>query len=244
MNGSTLAEVLANELSPARICRLVVAVSDADAKLIEWAGHPEPRVLGHAIQPAPSPAEFAERDGLLFVGSLNGADSPNYDGLVWFLDAVLPLVQEQIGNVTLTVAGHVHPSTDTSRLAEHPSVRMLGGMDDLGLLHGSHRVFVAPTRFAAGIPYKIHEAASRGIPVVATSLLCGQLGWHGDVELLDGGDHDPVMFAHAVVAAYSSHALWQKLRNGALEQVARDLDPEVWKKVLAGVIAEAAKPPR
>ena len=46
------------------------------------------------------------------------------------------------------------------------------------------RIFIAPTRFAAGIPYKVHEAAANGLPSVVTPLLAGQLTWSHDSELL------------------------------------------------------------
>ena len=50
-------------------------------------------------------------------------------------------------------------------------------------LYAAHRLFVAPARFAAGAPYKVYEAASFGLPVVATELLREQLGWEDGLEL-------------------------------------------------------------
>jgi len=61
------------------------------------------------------------------------------------------------------------------RFRDHPRVTLRGPVTDLTPLYDSHRVFVAPTRFAAGVPYKVHEAASFGLPVVATDLLRRQL---------------------------------------------------------------------
>ena len=52
-----------------------------------------------------------------------------------------------------------------------------GRQDDLTSLYNQARVFVVPTRYAAGIPYKAHEAASFGVPLVVSNLIGEQLGW-------------------------------------------------------------------
>ena len=57
-----------------------------------------------------------------------------------------------------------------------PLIRVLGDVADPLPLYSAARVFIAPTREAAGIPYKIHHAAAHRLPVVATRLLAEQLG--------------------------------------------------------------------
>jgi O-antigen biosynthesis protein len=45
-------------------------------------------------------------------------------------------------------------------------IQVLGSVVDLAPLYNSARVVVVPTRYAAGIPYKAHEAPSFGVPMV------------------------------------------------------------------------------
>jgi glycosyltransferase involved in cell wall biosynthesis len=92
-------------------------------------------------------------------------------------------------------------------------------VSDLAALYDAGRIFVAPTRYAAGVPYKVHEAASCGIPVVATELLRRQLGWVGGRDLVSVDAGDPTAFADAVVRLYRDAGLWQTLRDNALERV-------------------------
>ena len=48
-------------------------------------------VIGHMRDLRPTPKAFAQRAGMLFVGAIHQADSPNFDSLGWFVDHVLPL---------------------------------------------------------------------------------------------------------------------------------------------------------
>ena len=90
---------LEEELSYAGFCQRIVAVNDLDATLIRFAGYDAVSVLGHLAVPRPTPAPFRDRVGLLFVGALHSVDSPNYDGLLWFLSEVFPPGQPASGNV-------------------------------------------------------------------------------------------------------------------------------------------------
>jgi O-antigen biosynthesis protein len=97
-------------------------------------------------------------------------------------------------------------------------------------------VVIAPTRFAAGTPYKVYKAASFGVPVVATSLLREQLGWRDGVELLSAEADDAAGFAAKVVALYRSEALWTGLRDAAADRLLRDNGREAYVRVLRDLL--------
>jgi glycosyltransferase involved in cell wall biosynthesis len=97
-------------------------------------------------------------------------------------------------------------------------------------------VFIAPTRYAAGTPYKVYEAASFGLPVVATELLREQIGWEDSKELLSVDHADPEMFARNVVELYRDAALWQTLRDGALARLAAENGREHYVQVLGEIL--------
>jgi glycosyltransferase involved in cell wall biosynthesis len=101
-------------------------------------------------------------------------------------------------------------------------------MPDLTSLYDAARVFIAPTRYSAGIPHKIHEAAARGIPVVATPLLAQQLGWADGDPLLVGADAGS--FAAKCVQLYKDESLWMALRNAGLERIRSECSPETFEE--------------
>ena len=102
----------------------------------------------------------------------------------------------------------------------HPAVAWHADVDDLTPFYDDARVFVAPTRYAAGISLKVIEAAARGVPVVCTRLVADQLGWESGVDLLaaDGADE----FAGAIASLYRDADLWKRLRTAALTRVDND----------------------
>jgi O-antigen biosynthesis protein len=101
----------------------------------------------------------------------------------------------------------------------------------------THRVFVAPTRYAAGVPYKVHEAASYGVPVVATELLRGQLGWENQRDLLAAEPNDPQAFASVIIALYRNEELWTHIRQEAAERIRTQCGHEAYQQALAGILA-------
>ncbi|HBK07404.1 MAG TPA: glycosyl transferase family 2 [Acetobacteraceae bacterium] len=208
------------ELSNGPFCDEIVAVTESEAAAVREIGLVNVAVIGHMRALNPTPRPVAERTGMLFVGAIHRMDSPNYDGLCWFIDEVLPLVDKQLGwRTRLTVVGYTSADVSLDRFRDHPRVTLRGRVSNLASLYDSHRLFVAPTRIAAGTPYKICEAASFGLPVVATRLLRTQLGWVDDQELLTAEAADPAAFAKQVVTLHTDDAVWQRLRSGALERL-------------------------
>jgi GT2 family glycosyltransferase len=216
------------EFAEARRCSQVIAVNAMEAQLLCDVGFSRPIVLGHTRRLAPTPRSFAQRSGLLFVGAMHRMDSPNYDSLCWFIDEVLPLVEQDLGWETrLTVVGYQGPDVTLARFADHPRVTLRGTVADTLPLFDAHRLFVAPTRIAAGMPYKIHEAASYGLPVVTTELLRRQLGWSADEDLLTAEATDAMGFAQTVVRLFRDEALWLRLRKSALARLATEVSQEL-----------------
>ncbi len=64
------------------------------------------------------------------------------------------------------------------------NIHLRGRLESPDTLYRQCRVFIAPTRFAAGIPHKVQEAAAHGVPAVVTPLLARQLGWRHEQEVL------------------------------------------------------------
>lgn len=94
---------------------------------------------------------------------------------------------------------------------------------------------VAPTRFAAGIPHKVHQAAAFGVPVVATTLIAEQASWLDGHDLLAASDASG--FAEACTRLHRDEALWTAIRGNALDRCAADCSPETFRRSV-GVILD------
>lgn len=226
------ARALKAELSLAQAARMVLTVSEAEAKAFRDGGARDVRILGHALKADPTPRTFDARADLLFVGALDDDYGPNVDSLAFFVEEVMPKLDRLIGEGwLLKVAGH---AAGRARSLAGPRVQILGRVDDLRPLYDQARVFVAPTRFAAGIPMKVHGAAAAGLPVAATGLLADQLGWTDGRELMVGDTADA--FARATARLYTDAGLWNAVRAGGLAALARDCDPQLFQRTVADAL--------
>jgi glycosyltransferase involved in cell wall biosynthesis len=241
LNGTPLSPqeidaLLQQEADLASPANCVVAVSRRDADLFRSHGIGNVCVVGHSLVPAPTPRGFAQRTGLLFVGAIHEEASPNGDSVIWFLEEIFPKIRAELGpDVPFTVAG-VNKSERVKQLAT-PAVRITGHLPDLTELYDTARVFVAPTRYAAGIPHKVHEAAARGIPIVATPLLASQLGWEDGNPLLVGGSPDE--FAQKCIQLYRNQQQWERLRQDGLERIREECSSESFEANVVNCVTRA-----
>lgn len=219
------------ELALASGADVVVAVSEAEAAHYRAGSFRQVEVLGHTIDAVPATPGFAARHDLLFVGALTADDTPNSDSVRWFVAEVWPLVRAALGTgLRLHLVGD----------CEAPTVRALASADVI--VHGraellaahldAARVFVVPTRYAAGIPHKAHEAAARGLPMVVTPLIAGQLGW-GDFIAIGA---DAGAFARACIELLSDEQAWQRQREQLLAAVDRDCSKRAFRAAAARVL--------
>jgi GT2 family glycosyltransferase/glycosyltransferase involved in cell wall biosynthesis/SAM-dependent methyltransferase len=209
----------------------VTAVSEAEAALFRTHAAAPAYVLGDTVTLSPGNRDFAQRRGFLFVGRLLETDSPNYDSLRWFVLEIWPAVRAMLGDVTLTVAGALFPGAPD--LAA-PGVELLGQVEDLEPLYAGARIFIAPTRFAAGLPHKVVEAAAAGLPTVATSLIAGQMGWRHGEEIMSADR--PEDFAQSCASLYEDETLWRRVRDGGQARIAAEHSQARFIATLAAVL--------
>lgn len=225
------AELIDKELQQSKLAEKIVAVSDNEAEIFKRHGYSEPVVLGHTLANKPGSNGFIQRSGLLFVGALRDEGSPNVDSLLWFLINVFPILEQAIPDIKLNIVGD--NSAPSLAAIGKDNVNFTGRVDSIEEIYNASRVFIAPTRFAAGIPHKIHEAAAKGLPSVTTALLAQQLGWQDTKELLVGDT--PEAYAAQCIKLYQDQNIWQNVRDAGLTAIANDCSQEAFRKNLAGL---------
>lgn len=229
---------LTKEIELARGASQVLVVSERDARCFSAAGH---RVvtLSHAIAARRSAPGLHGRSGLLFVGALH-PDTPNEDGLIWFIERVMPRLRAMLPEPpVLTVVG-INRSDRVSEMA-CADVHLLGPVPALEPLYDSARVFVAPVRFAGGVPAKVIEAAAQGVPVVASAVLARQLGWNQGIDIQSARNEE--MFALGIARLLRDDELWIRQQVAAWDQCCARYDPERFSRVLRNVMSEIPPEP-
>lgn len=214
-----------DELSLVGRAETVLSVSEPESALFRNAGAHRVELLSHAMPTRLATPDWADRAHLLFIGAIH-PNTPNEDGLLWFCEHVMPILQRLEPNLLHINAVGDCTSEKVAALADD-RIHLVGRVDDLTPWYDSHRVFVAPTRFGAGVPAKVIEAACNGLPVVATPLLARQLGWQDGADLATG--EDAAAFAQALLHLYHNPSHWQSVRTAMTRTTRERYDPAAFQ---------------
>jgi glycosyltransferase involved in cell wall biosynthesis len=187
-----------------RICRMadrVVAVSEADRKALQMI-LPD---LAVAVVPNGVDLEFyrpgivpplaeARTHTLVFTGKMDYR--PNVDAVLWFADAVLPLILAQAPDTRFYVVGQ-QPHERLARLAERPGITLTGRVPDTRPYIAAAGVYIVPLRIGGGTRLKVLEAMAMGQAIVSTRLGCDGFDFTDGREVLFADE--PAAFAEAVL---------------------------------------------
>jgi GT2 family glycosyltransferase len=233
-----LADLLEDELKFLGIADSYVAVNEFDAQILKRRFAKPVHVIGVHLVSHETVADLGARRGLLFVGTLYDRNAPNYDSLVWFLAHVWPRIMAARPGEVLRIVGPANPGVAGSSFAQS-GVTYLGPVENLREEYARARLFIAPTRFAAGIPFKVYEAWSHGLPVVASTLLHEQLAATGDLggallaaTVRDNGE----AFATACLRVLTDDALWTEMRGAAIRYLEKTCVPALLGKSVAKLL--------
>jgi len=226
---------LEEELCLAKLADAVVVVSEADRRVMQEAGVQSVHVVGHSISAIPTTSPFQKRDAFLFVGSVHGSENPNADSIREFCNTHWARIHRATG-ATFIVAGY---GTELLRgeIAD-PTVEVLGRQDDLRPLYDRARVFVVPTRYAAGMPFKAHEAAGFGVPMVVSPVIGRQMQWDAGADYFAASDSDQL--AEYCIRLYSDQQLWERFRANSLARVEAELSPAAFTGAVRSVLSEVS----
>jgi glycosyltransferase involved in cell wall biosynthesis len=235
LDGATSELAPPEETALARSADAVTVVSENDRKRMLQSGVTSAHRVGFRLAASPTSTAFAARSTFLFVGAVHGSDNPNADSIRYFCREVWPRVQPAT-DATFIVAGY--GADEVLGDLEGPTIRILGPQKDLRPLYEAARVFVVPTRYAAGLPFKAYEAAAFGVPLVVSGLIARQVNWRDGIDYLVGLDAEG--FANQCIRLYGEESLWEELRANALQCVIDELSPRAFEDSVQSVLNEVA----
>ena len=204
------AEMVKKEIDLIDKASLVISVSHNEREIINKYTEKSTAVLGYHTTVKPGLSSFDQRRDLLFVGGFLQQCSPNEDSIIHFVNNVYPKVLNKI-DARLWIVGTNRLDTVWSLASDN--IIVTGCVEDLSGYFDRCKVFIAPTRYAAGIPLKLLECLSFGLPAVVTPLLAEQLGFDEDTVLIGRSSDE---FADKIVRCYTDEMLWRQLRDNGL----------------------------
>jgi glycosyltransferase involved in cell wall biosynthesis len=144
------------------------------------------------------------KNKLIFIGSSNHL--PNTDGLEWFIDQVLPDVENSIPDIRLEIIGR----WDKHFIKKHhrKNVNFLGFVKDLNTAFPSS-LLIVPIRIGSGMRLKIIEAVNLGIPFITTTIGVEGLNFEKNKEciIVDSAED----FAKGICSISNQESLQQKM---------------------------------
>jgi glycosyltransferase involved in cell wall biosynthesis len=171
-------------------------------------------VLSNVHEIAPMRVGFSARSDLFFVGGFQ--HQPNIDAMLWFVHQVWPLIEAELPGVRFHIAGSRMP--DTIKALASASVIVHGFLPTLDAMLDGCRLSVAPLRYGAGVKGKVNQSMAHGQPVVATTVAAEGMYLTHEVDVLVADD--ATGFAREVVRLYTDEALWHRLADGGLANIA------------------------
>jgi glycosyltransferase involved in cell wall biosynthesis len=221
------------ELRAVNAADLTLVVSPVEKTILEKACPGKAVHILSVIQTAyGSTRVFAEREGILFIGSF--PHHPNVDGIRYFIDEVYPLVREEIEGVTVIIIGPEPP--EWLRMLATDGLNVTGYVPDVRPFFDRCKLSIAPLRYGAGVNGKILLSMSYGVPVVASAVAAE------GIPAVNGSDilvaDDPVAFSNAIKNLYHDEQMWNRLSRNGLRIIDEYYSVEASQACLVGVLEE------
>lgn len=166
--------IVSEELSLLEGANYIVTVSRQEKLQIEMRTDKPVFKVSHPSNLNAVGKTAGEKREIIIVGNLchTATVSPNVDSVDYFIDNYMHILVEN--GIHLRLIGRV--DQENRKRWESEFVKVEGAVSSLSEYFKSAICSLAPTRFAAGIPHKVHESLSHGVPVLASELILKQCG--------------------------------------------------------------------
>lgn len=173
---------------------------------------------------------------IIFVGTTQ-VDA-NRDGVLYFMDAIFPLIERRVPEISFTIIGG-SPPPEIRALGERPNVTVTGFVPDVRPYMEGAAAMVVPLRIGGGTRLKILEGLAFGVPTISTSL-----GSEG-INVRDGQHlmlaDTPDEFADKVIQVLDDHMLQERLRTNGRTLVEHEYSWQAVGKQLHAAIEDVGR---
>lgn len=209
------------ELELMRETDCTIVVSEAERAMLRAIAPEVPVFLISNIHRVlAEPVWTAERRNIVYLGNFH--HEPNVDAVRRLVRDILPLIREELPDITVDVIGDYPPGTIEDLAGQR--VILHGQTADLAPLFRHAVVLAAPLRYGAGVKGKLHMSLAYGVPVVTSTI--GAEGMHlrqGESALIAD---EPAAFAEAVIRLYRDRALWDAMAAAGQTVLRTHFSPE------------------
>lgn len=153
---------------------------------------------------------LSEEPNMFYFGNLSWRQ--NYEGLIWFIEKVFPIIKTNVSNAKLIIAGSGLNDNPFEKYGD--DIQYLGYIDDISHIYDDKKVFVVPLKEGSGIRIKILDAFNNDIAVVSTSIGCETIGAVNGKHIMIADDD--VGFAEKVMQLFDSNI------NNRIRKAAKD----------------------
>ena len=144
----------------------VVSQTEADCYKENVGDHAGLQVVGNGVDMRYfSPQPDSDSHKVVFVGVLDY--KPNYEGVAWFVEHVLPRLRKRVADAEFMIVGR-NPTTKVKQLSLELGVNLVGSVPDVRSYLAEAAAVIAPLRIARGVQNKVLEAMSCQRPVVCS----------------------------------------------------------------------------
>ena len=177
-----------------------------------------------------------EATWLVFTGVVDYP--PNEDAVLYFCDAILPLIRARCPNVQFWVVGK-YPTESVKAREQRPGVVVTGGVPDVRPYIDAAAVFVCPLRYGTGVKNKILAALSMQKAVVATRISLEGLDLQEDEHILAADE--PEAFADQVIRLIEDRELAARLGRTGRDRVSSSYSLESSAATLESLLGKAVE---
>ena len=223
-------EMQAAELNMALHSDLTITVTANEQRILECQTVENVAVVPNIHVPYQGDIpSFDERSDILFIGSYN--HTPNVDAVLWLCQKIMPLVWQIKPDMKVTLLGN-NPSVEVTAL-QSDRINVMGYVPDVTPYFLSHKLFVSPLRYGAGMKGKIGQSLEYGLPIVSTEIGTEGMGLIPEQNILEANNTQD--FARQILRLYNTRELWQQISNNSHQAIAH-YHPEKIKQQLSAIL--------
>ena len=114
----------------------------------------------------PANQNFDKPLSMAFIGSLLWL--PNFEGIKWFVQRILPVIKSRFPNIPLHIAGRT--KSELSSQLQGGNVFIHGEVKDARRFLNQHQILIVPLRSGSGMRVKILEGMALGQIIITTTI--------------------------------------------------------------------------